>query len=1520
MEDEKLISKLWKVSRTSHELVQDRGFAVSQEEIEVPYADFKGQYAGNGMIDRNSLHFFASLEDNPDDQIFVYFADEPSIGIKTMRKFLTVLEERKIGRGILIYPEKLTPAANKVIAEMAADYKLQAFTESELQVNITHHQLVPQHEVLTAEEKKLLLQKYRLKPTQLPRILTSDPVARYFGLERGQVVKIIRPSETSGRYASYRICFYELKRYIASAIYELSIEAGASEVMDVDADVNSDSESDAVQDSDHYSHENIPSPAESSHDEFEEVAPKKKPRKSAMKGAGAALKRKKNVQIRKDHDSDNFLYETLTEATVDLPTAVQDWLAMYVDSRREALRILINCLIKSTGCQHTITSDQVVDFDSIPDVVDSLERSFKTQSNTAYPLIHRVGTLKKIGGSISKLLEDLVSAASESSALYDVSEESETLMETSQQWITSLSSSPLRAFRHTATVWGLSLSSALCKLAKDFDKQFSKETRRRQSSNKSDSLLSRKTTVENYIQEITDGLFIHRYRDVEPIIRSECVKALGSWMKTWPNHFLEGNYLRYTGWLLSDTDSSVRHAAIESLISLYGSDDHLTPLQHFTDRFKQRLLEICLKDVDAPVRISALKLMTAIDGHELLEDNERIQVSKLAFDINPKIRKTCGDFWQRLVEDEQQRLRGTLGDDDDDTEKEDIDQLTMIKAFTSLLVTSTRSIDGNSSVNDGNEVGSRLRIALDDLWSSLQVARDWKAMLSTLIMDHSSSDDDLAQFKLKEDEENVLVELFCACVSHIHAEANPSTESTGRKKKKIVDDTDYTSVSRQLMQDLPSLFSKHQAIPSRIADLLSLPRYMQLTLYLDMRMESEFESLYNEICQQLQKHSLPSVLEAATDSIFALNDAGVFVHISERNLNALVYNLTLALKTLVAGQEIEDVDIDQESVSRLESALLRLVYVVTRSNISDTLNESSAESANACQIVQALASRGALGYEIESKMVENALQLLFLDLLWTVSELVKLQPTTTDNEDSEYEFKKMQVKTLRDNLYHLAIDLSVGSTSNSTDSVKSKGFKILMEIVILFADNRPKELSTEVSKHTSMEFSEETQLRCMGYVESEIDKFAEEIHVNADNDDDEAAEEIQNDKQSSDEDEAPKIKKRKSKTTPKKQAPKQNKQKKQELTLALQPDRINYTYEFSETIAVVVKAIRLGVLSIDKLPVILAHHGRFGVLFDSLNKLALDAIREIALYAGSEYYLGIVHVVTTSLISAHELLLEGKVEDESRLLTLGRSLSSSLVLRGAQLKIVSRASSNVVVAIHKRVISELFDDLKPLVNEQRKNSTKISQINSGFKALQHLLAVGPSSLIEGRHALEVKNFYDEQLKAAEIELSTSSKIWEGARSYEKKLVTLIAKDKVLVKHRNAQEKDVHSRASREKHPRAAATAGEGLSKDMVGSEDEGEEGSEDGGEDEVEDEEQNAEIDEHNENDEHDEKQLPDEPTADIQRDSSPLSSLTSHHDENENENASQTSKKRSRQSDAPSPSKGLQMSNTLRTKRSRID
>lgn len=42
---------------------------------------------------------------------------------------------------------------------MSQQYALEEFSETDLLVNITHHTLVPKHEVLSSEQKKLLLER-----------------------------------------------------------------------------------------------------------------------------------------------------------------------------------------------------------------------------------------------------------------------------------------------------------------------------------------------------------------------------------------------------------------------------------------------------------------------------------------------------------------------------------------------------------------------------------------------------------------------------------------------------------------------------------------------------------------------------------------------------------------------------------------------------------------------------------------------------------------------------------------------------------------------------------------------------------------------------------------------------------------------------------------------------------------------------------------------------------------------------------------------------------------------------------------------------------------------------------------------------------------------------------------------------------------------------------------------------------------------------------------------------------------
>jgi DNA-directed RNA polymerase subunit H (RpoH/RPB5) len=104
----------------------------------------------------------------------------------------------------LILKEKENSAVSKELAKEI--YKnVEVFLRKSMTFNITHHEFVPQHIILTPEEEKEVLDKYYTTKGKLPKMSKNDPVAKYYGMKSEQVCKIIRKSPEVGTYIYYRL-------------------------------------------------------------------------------------------------------------------------------------------------------------------------------------------------------------------------------------------------------------------------------------------------------------------------------------------------------------------------------------------------------------------------------------------------------------------------------------------------------------------------------------------------------------------------------------------------------------------------------------------------------------------------------------------------------------------------------------------------------------------------------------------------------------------------------------------------------------------------------------------------------------------------------------------------------------------------------------------------------------------------------------------------------------------------------------------------------------------------------------------------------------------------------------------------------------------------------------------------------------------------------------------------------------------------------------------------------------------
>lgn len=85
--------------------------------------------------------------------------------------------------------------------------KNEIFTMKSTLIQPHLHCYVPRHRKLEENEVKEVMLKHHIEnKSQLPSILSSDPMAKFIGLMSGEIVEITRSSPTAGTHLYYRIC------------------------------------------------------------------------------------------------------------------------------------------------------------------------------------------------------------------------------------------------------------------------------------------------------------------------------------------------------------------------------------------------------------------------------------------------------------------------------------------------------------------------------------------------------------------------------------------------------------------------------------------------------------------------------------------------------------------------------------------------------------------------------------------------------------------------------------------------------------------------------------------------------------------------------------------------------------------------------------------------------------------------------------------------------------------------------------------------------------------------------------------------------------------------------------------------------------------------------------------------------------------------------------------------------------------------------------------------------------------
>ncbi|KAH7709190.1 Cohesin subunit SA-1 [Aphelenchoides avenae] len=481
--------------------------------------------------------------------------------------------------------------------------------------------------------------------------------------------------------------------------------------------------------------------------------------------------------------------------------------------------------------------------------------------------------------------------------------------------------------------------------------------RRSGPSEKMETLMTSKNELDEKINDLSlmvqylfKSVFVHRYRDVVPDIRSICVTEIGNWMRVYPALFLEDSYLKYIGWTLYDKQPEVRLKCINSILPLYERIELVDKLQLFTGKFKERLVSMVM-DRETEVAIKACRLMTLVYTAfpTMLEKEDCIPLYETIYCSNRQLAVAAAEFINTKLFSTAQRRTG------------DVDMTPDNKQLINDLL--TFYIEG--------EVHSHPAYLVDALMDMAPFIKDWNTMVDILLSDYSDRFD------------TQLVEIMTCSIKQAATGETPVGRSVVKRGAPATREQprllleERTKISEVLIPKLPELLSKFIADQDKLINLTTIPLFFDLEIYPTARLTKHLDDLMNALERIVEQHTDDEVLRNVARVImhFSTNVA-VAQHTEPARLkliDTISLQLVSGLRRFLATEErLDDED---------EAALLASVRKMSAFNAVMDMRKWDVWDLTAQMLRQTHKFEGA-------DLIDKGILLLYEMLAWDIKRIV----------------------------------------------------------------------------------------------------------------------------------------------------------------------------------------------------------------------------------------------------------------------------------------------------------------------------------------------------------------------------------------------------------------------------------------------------------------------------------------------------------------------------------------------------